>query len=58
MDLLKLKLFRGPGSGNPLAIADAMRAKLAALGRKEIPRQLAPPLAVVSEGPETERAQT
>lgn len=54
MDLLKLKLFRGPGSGNPLAIADAMLAKLAALGRKEIPRQLAHPLAVVSEGPETE----
>lgn len=37
MDLLKLKLFSGPGSNNPLAIADVMLAKLAALGRKEIP---------------------
>lgn len=58
MDLLKLKLFCGPGCSNPLAIASVVPAKLAAFGRKEIPWQLAPPLAAVSQRLETEGAQT
>lgn len=41
MGRLKLKLFCGPGSDSPLAIANTMLAKLAVPGRKEIPQQLA-----------------